>query len=428
MQHQDRLRGLLAGADIFLHALEDGQAAALGLDADSLARDFPNLIVVALTAYGALAQIVPRGLLLFTPGLALVALAFATRRAAWPRLAPAIGVALVLLIGWSLEPLALWTQSALESIAAVPVMVGEAFPRPLLLVRQMLVPALLIGAAVWLLTARVSAGLVRGLAALAGVLGIVALHGLYRHGFAAMAGTDFIATGIAQRLLWQALLLGGAWSVARFAADAVWRQMAVTALACAAFAHAFFYGLVQMNPLWAEQAVGALPLANWLVAIYAVPALAVWLLRREHLAIARAIDAVIQIGAMLLVAMLAFSTLRHAFSGSLLTSVPVSQFEDVLRSVLAILLAIGFLVWGAQRRARDWRIASLVLMLGAVAKVFLFDAAGLEGLLRIASFVALGFSLIGIGWFYSKQLRGDGQGGGGQEGNTQAENAPPPAP
>ncbi len=384
-------------------------------------------IVAALTAYGALAQILPRGLLLFAPGLGLVALAFATRGAAWPRLAPAIGVALLLLIGWSLEPLGWWALSALESLGGIPVMVGGAFPWPMMLVQQMLGPALLIGAAVWQLTARVPAGLLRGLAALAGVLGVIALHGLYRHGFAAVAGTDFIATGIAQRLLWQALLLGLAWGVARFAADAVWRRMAVTALAGAALAHALFYGIVQLNPLWAEQAVGALPLANWLVTIYAVPALAVGLLRREHPAIARAIDPVVQIGAMLLVAMLAFSTLRHAFSGPLLMATPVSQIEEVLRSVLAILLAIGFLLWGARKGRRDWRIASLVLMLGAVAKVFLFDAAGLEGLLRIASFVALGFSLIGIGWFYSKQLRGNGQAGDGQAEDGQAEDAPPPA-
>jgi len=43
-------------------------------------------------------------------------------------------------------------------------------------------------------------------------------------------------------------------------------------------------------------------------------------------------------------------------------------------------------------------------MLGAVLKVFWFDTAALEGLTRIASVMALGFSLIGIGWFYSKQL------------------------
>jgi uncharacterized membrane protein len=71
---------------------------------------------------------------------------------------------------------------------------------------------------------------------------------------------------------------------------------------------------------------------------------------------------------------------------------------------LAIALAVGFLLWGIRSKQRNWRIASLVLMLAAVAKVFLRDASGLEGLLRIGSFVALGFSLIGIGWLYSRQL------------------------
>ncbi|WP_327754630.1 CoA transferase [Sphingobium sp. SJ10-10] len=47
------LRDLLEGADIFIHALEEKDAAALGLDGESLARDFPELVVCALTAYGA---------------------------------------------------------------------------------------------------------------------------------------------------------------------------------------------------------------------------------------------------------------------------------------------------------------------------------------------------------------------------------------
>ncbi|BAV63662.1 CaiB/BaiF CoA transferase family protein [Sphingobium cloacae] len=47
------LRGLLQGADIFIHALEEREAEALGLDAASLGRDFPELVVCVLTAYGA---------------------------------------------------------------------------------------------------------------------------------------------------------------------------------------------------------------------------------------------------------------------------------------------------------------------------------------------------------------------------------------
>ena len=106
-----------------------------------------------------------------------------------------------------------------------------------------------------------------------------------------------------------------------------------------------------------------------------------------------------------LIALLALSLLRQAFAGTVLVGPELLQSEDMLRSLTGIVLAIGFLLWGARTGQRSWRVGSLVLMLGAVLKVFLFDAAGLEGLARIASFVALGFSLIGIGWFYSRQLR-----------------------
>ena len=110
---------------------------------------------------------------------------------------------------------------------------------------------------------------------------------------------------------------------------------------------------------------------------------------------------------MVLLALFAFSELRQIFHGTSLVSPGVTMAEDILRSILAIALAIGFLLWGITRQQRDWRIASLALMLAAVAKVFLFDASGLEGVTRIASFVALGLSLIGIGWLYSRYLGAD---------------------
>jgi len=113
---------------------------------------------------------------------------------------------------------------------------------------------------------------------------------------------------------------------------------------------------------------------------------------------------------MVLLGLLALSTLRHFFSGTMLTEVAMSQQEDLLRSISAIGLALAFLAWGAWKKQRSWRIGSLVLMLLAVTKVFLFDAAGLEGLVRIASFMALGLCLIGIGWFYTRQLKADVQG------------------
>jgi uncharacterized membrane protein len=41
-----------------------------------------------------------------------------------------------------------------------------------------------------------------------------------------------------------------------------------------------------------------------------------------------------------------------------------------------------------------------------VLKVFIGDMSNLEGLLRIASFVGLGFCLVGIGWLYQRFVRG----------------------
>lgn len=49
-------------------------------------------------------------------------------------------------------------------------------------------------------------------------------------------------------------------------------------------------------------------------------------------------------------------------------------------------------------------MGSLLLMLAAVAKVFLHGAAGLDGLARVVSFAGLGFSLLGLGWLYSRFL------------------------
>jgi uncharacterized membrane protein len=111
---------------------------------------------------------------------------------------------------------------------------------------------------------------------------------------------------------------------------------------------------------------------------------------------------------MAMIALLGWATLRQAFHGTLLTAPGLPPVEDILRSLLGIALAVGYLLWGIGTKRRSWRIASLVLMLVAVAKVFLLDASGLEGLLRIASFIALGFSLIGIGWLYSRQLKREG--------------------
>lgn len=107
---------------------------------------------------------------------------------------------------------------------------------------------------------------------------------------------------------------------------------------------------------------------------------------------------------MALLVLFALSSVRQIAAGSLPARGGVSEAESIAYSLLGVALAIGFLWHGIARSSRDWRVGSLVLMLAAVAKVFLIDAAGLDGLLRIASFAGLGFSLLGVGWLYSRTL------------------------
>ena len=52
--------------------------------------------------------------------------------------------------------------------------------------------------------------------------------------------------------------------------------------------------------------------------------------------------------------------------------------------------------------SRELRLASGLFVVAAVLKVFLYDLAQLEGILRALSFIGLGAVLIGIGLAYQK--------------------------
>ena len=61
---------------------------------------------------------------------------------------------------------------------------------------------------------------------------------------------------------------------------------------------------------------------------------------------------------------------------------------------------LALLIAGFRTRRRDLRLAAIAIIALATLKVFLLDLAGLEGLWRAASFIALGFSLMGIAYLY----------------------------
>jgi len=353
----------------------------------------------ALIAYGWLAQIVPGEWLAWTATAgALVALWwFSNRTGLW---AAPLGVSAL----WALVPFVLWFEAVVEGLAGVPVL-ANALPTPGQILRYFLPFGVANAWASWVMVERRVTG--RVMLAIAALAGIVVLHVLYKQLLAIASAEDFVRLGMAERTLWQAVLILAGIAVLRWKPE--WRMAGIATLS-AGLLHFTLFTFTLHNPLWSTQAVGALPVANWLLPAYAVAGVgAWWLLRQGQDALQDNIRQFGDAAMMLLISFYALSELRHGFAGSVLTNTAMSQTEDLLRSLTGIVLALGFLWWGSRTGPgaggqRSWRIGSLVLMLLAVLKVFLVDAAGLEGLLRVASFIALGFSLIGVAMVYARQL------------------------
>jgi uncharacterized membrane protein len=352
-------------------------------------------VIATLLGYGGVAMIVPGVWLPVAIAIAMLVLA---RRL--PDRASASLTLLVLGVLWADGPLAAWIGAGLAALGGDPVLLGDlpSFAAVLRYVAPIAVGlggALVLGADAFTRYRRAS-----GLAA--AFLAIVVVHVGYKQVFAIADMARFVELGFAERTVWQALLALAAFGLARIPNKPADRALAGTLLAVAALGHFVLFSLILHNPLLVGQAVGGWPIGNLLLPAYGIAiALLLWLPRRLSggPGVRPAFDACV----MVLLAMLALSELRQAFSGSVLLA-PIGQQEDLLRSILAIAVALGFLGWGSWSGQRSWRIGSLALMLLAVFKVFVFDAAGLEGLARIASFFALGICLIGIGWFYSRQL------------------------
>ena len=76
-------------------------------------------------------------------------------------------------------------------------------------------------------------------------------------------------------------------------------------------------------------------------------------------------------------------------------------------SIAWLALAIAFIAAGMTLKSFAFRIAGLTLLTVTVLKLFLIDAAALDGVLRILSFAAGGAALIVLGWFYGILLKGE---------------------
>ena len=171
----------------------------------------------------------------------------------------------------------------------------------------------------------------------------------------------------------------------------------------AAMAQVVVLQLGLSNPVLTREFVGDYPLVNLLFLAYAVPAafalrLAVDL-RGEASRLPSRLFA--GLGFVLVFAYLSLEV-RRAFQGPVLSLAHQSDAEFYAYSLAWLVYAGVLLALGIYRRESALRYASLVVLLVTVVKVFIFDMADSTGLYRVASFLGLGLSLVGIGYLYQR--------------------------
>ena len=192
--------------------------------------------------------------------------------------------------------------------------------------------------------------------------------------------------------------------IARQTQSAIYRHASLIAGLLGAVAIAVAHFVVE-NPLFTGDSAGAGHIFNLLLPGYLLPALAAaWVA-----AAARPVRPrwyVLMMAGLALALAFAYVTLmvRHAFHGPVLEIGVLSDAENWTYSVVWLILGILLLAAGVVSNSTTVRAASGAVIAIVVFKVFLFDMGALTGVLRAASFLGLGATLIVIGRLYQRLL------------------------
>lgn len=358
-RHRDRIEGRDAG-------LVGGTLAAVGA-----------VVLGAMALFGEDAA----GLAL---AAAIVAVAEAARRLGARSLA-----------GAAIVPLALGLIAAHREVGALIEALARSLPGeeliypalpPLAAILTRLLP-LALAALVPLRTAEGYGHWRRPAAIVAGVLAAATAYVLMKRPLAIADAGTFMTWGFVERAVITLVALGTGWVLRTRA------PLAARALAILALARIVWFDLLLLSPVFAPQAVGAIPLLNAAVLLPAVAAAILWTWGERRW----------RIPALALMLVAALAAVRQAAHGSILTG-PVGTGENWGYS--ATMLALG-LIWlwrGLLGGARDLRFAGLGLAMIVALKVFTIDIA-LDGILRVVSFLGIGVTLIAISWAYTRFLK-----------------------
>jgi uncharacterized membrane protein len=240
------------------------------------------------------------------------------------------------------------------------------------------------------------------IALLAFMLATLEVRSLFQHESMDVLDTSFMERAL-YVLVWGAFALAALW-MARWRQDAValwaWRISGLLAVAAALIAQ-----VLVANPIFDAADVGELPILNGLLIAYALPAAMAAVVRRRMADVEKGERAGMLVAAT--AGILAFVYLsmevRHFFDPAFQRpGLEAEGVELYAYSIIWLLFGVALLAFGFARHSAVVRHAGMALVCIVVLKVFLIDLAGLEGLLRVVSFLGLGAALLGLGFVYRR--------------------------
>ena len=169
--------------------------------------------------------------------------------------------------------------------------------------------------------------------------------------------------------------------------------------------------LLIFNPLSSREDMGGWPLLNGLLYVYAIPVALFWLTDRltDDVSWKRFSHPLAAYGSLLLGLVLLTMEVRQFFHPNFLGVGPMSNLENYSYSASWIAFALCLLGAGIASKGKFARISSLVVMLLAVVKVFLYDLRHLHDLYRVMSLLGLGLSLLFISYLFSRFVLKEGR-------------------
>ena len=402
---------------MFWGMLAAGLAALATAAAAEIREDFtasayqPRLLATyaaVATAFVALALGIelPREFLSVAIAAEMLTLAWIGHRLALPSLRPLV-YALALVFGFLLLPqLLLLAQLTIYSLSEVELALQDTVPLVDWPAFQLGLPAFMFLATAWMLRQTCDGFGVRALEyaaiALIGVMG----YYLQRHAFHVDENVLFVKAGFFERgTITNSLFI---YALVCLISGRYWQRRAFTlggAILCgAALFRLCYFDMLAYNPAFAPQEIGGVLLINALLLPFGLPLLWATLGSREmtQAGLNRSARFVSTLRLPLLFCLLSLNVRFLFHGGEAMHLGPTGNAEIYAYSFVWLLLGLGLLFAGTLRKDRLLRVASLVVMILTVSKVFLYDASELEGLYRVFSFLGLGASLLGLSWFYTR--------------------------